>query len=1489
MSQANADRNLLLGILAYQNAFVTRDALLAAMQAWLYDKATPLAEILHHQGALDSDCCGLLEALVAQHLRKHGDDTHESLAALGSRGAAQRELERELKRIVDADVAASLRHLAAARGADDPAATAPAPAAAAARFRVLRPHAKGGLGEVFVALDCELNREVALKEIQGRHADDPASRARFLLEAEVTGGLEHPGVVPVYGLGNYPDGRPFYAMRFIRGSSLMDAIDHYHRPPARAGSPRNLQLHQLLRRFIDVCNALHYAHDRGVLHRDLKPGNVMLGRYGETLVVDWGLAKPTGQRLGRAAAAEVSTLAREGPLRPAAAGGSAETVAGSAVGTPAYMSPEQAAGRLDLLGPASDVYSLGATLYCVLTGRSPIRGEIAEVLRRVQTGDLPRPRQVVQEVAPPLEAICLKAMALWPADRYGSPRELGEEVERWLADEPVRAWPEPVAVRAGRWVRRHKPLVSGAAAALLVAMVALTAGLLWYQDEQNRRAAEEDRQANEAALRQAEADRKRALAEAGIGQALDQAEQAREELHAILRKPGGVFGLLNDPARWKAHIEGARAPLARARALLASAGEGLDPQLAARAAALNDLLRRDEGDRALAVDLEKVRMDRSAWVEGRFDHKGAAAAYPRVFAEAGFAVLDDAPAAIAVRLGASPVHQQLVAALDDWALVAHLLGNAGFQDRLLHVGRLAAPDPAWGDRLRQPRVWRDQEALAVLVREAPEAGLSPSLLDLIGLLLASDGPGREAWLRQAQAQHPGDFWLNLNLGNALLKAKPVDAAGFFRVALAVRPGSAPAYTNLGNALRNQKRLDEAVAACEKAIDLDPQLAPAYSTLGNALADQKRLAEAVAAHQKAVKIDPRSALAYASLGNALREQKRLAEAVTACQKAIDLDPRLAPAYNYLGATLRIQKRLAEAVAAHQKAIDLDPHFAAAYNNLGLALADQERLAEAVAAHQKAVKIDPRSAPAYANLGAALHGQKRLDEAVAACQKAIELDPQYASAYTNLGAALHDQKRLTEAVAAFQKAIELDPNDALSYSNLGNALVDQKRLDEAVAACQKAIALDPEYARAYFNLGLALLHQKRPVEAVAACQKAIELDPNDALGYSNLGAALSLQKRPAEAVAAYQRAVELDPRLAPAYYGLGNALVEQKRLAEAVAAYRKAIELDPQYAEAHCNLGHTLRREGAFAEALQELKLGHEIGSRRPGWPYPSAQWVKHCEGLVALERRIPAVLEGKEPAAPGELLQMALLCRQYKKRHAAAAQLYQQVFQAQPAVAEDAANQHRYHAACAAALAAAGKGLDAAKLPDEAPVKLRRQARDWLQADLGHYTEQLQGGNAAAVLQIESRLSHWLADPDLAGVREAKALAELPEEEAGGWQKLWADVTDLLKETRSRFTENRMDADLTDKEKSRMHPWKMGAGRTYVLDLQSTAFDAFLRLHDPQGKLLVENDDIVPGIDLNARIVFTAPADGVYRIVATSFGQAGVGPYTLRVREFTGGK
>lgn len=475
----SVEKNLLFGLLAWQNAVISDAQFLAGMRQWSKDKQLSIADVLQDQNALSVEHRRLLEPMVEANIQLHDQDVTRALCSVGSSVDILREARRQID---DADIVRSIDNstLLSVGGErsdstpSDPTTNKGSWAAAntnsaGARFRIVRPHARGGLGEVFVAQDSELNREVAVKEIQDRYSDDQQSRERFILEAEVTGSLEHPGIVPVYGLGQYPDGRPYYAMRFIKGDSLKEAIDTFHSDASLDDTERWLQLRKLLGRFVDVCQSISYAHSRGVLHRDLKPGNIMLGKYGETLVVDWGLARIVG---GEEEPQGDSELA----LRPASGSGVTPTVLGSAIGTPAYMPPEQARGAIDEIGSASDVYSLGATLYHVLTGRPPFLGDkVSTVLDDVRAGKFPSPRSVAPNLHKSLEAICVKAMACEAAERYSSPAELADDIERYLADEAVHALPEPITVRAKRWVRKHQAVASTTAATVLLSTVGLAA------------------------------------------------------------------------------------------------------------------------------------------------------------------------------------------------------------------------------------------------------------------------------------------------------------------------------------------------------------------------------------------------------------------------------------------------------------------------------------------------------------------------------------------------------------------------------------------------------------------------------------------------------------------------------------------------------------------------------------------------------------------------------------------------------------------------------------------------------------------------------------------------------------------------------------------------------------------------------------------------------------------------------------------------------
>jgi PAS domain S-box-containing protein len=291
------------------------------------------------------------------------------------------------------------------------------------RYSLSNLHAAGGIGEIWLARDVNIDRDVAVKKLQTQRAPSELAKIRFLREARITGQLDHPGVVPVYEICQDEEtGLPYYSMRFLRGRTLTEAVRDYHHK-RRDGGVCLKSLVGLLNAFDIICNTVAYAHSKGIIHRDLKCDNVILGDYGEVVVIDWGLAKQWGRSEFAAGTANLDATKPD------------ETIAGQVLGTPAYMSPEQAAGDSDVVGPASDVYGLSAIIYEILCGQPPFTGtSTIEVLNLVKSGTPLRPSQIAPGVPAPLEEICLKGLAKAPSERHDSAEQLARAVRAWVSD-----------------------------------------------------------------------------------------------------------------------------------------------------------------------------------------------------------------------------------------------------------------------------------------------------------------------------------------------------------------------------------------------------------------------------------------------------------------------------------------------------------------------------------------------------------------------------------------------------------------------------------------------------------------------------------------------------------------------------------------------------------------------------------------------------------------------------------------------------------------------------------------------------------------------------------------------------------------------------------------------------------------------------------------------------------------------------------------------
>jgi tetratricopeptide (TPR) repeat protein len=626
-------------------------------------------------------------------------------------------------------------------------------------------------------------------------------------------------------------------------------------------------------------------------------------------------------------------------------------------------------------------------------------------------------------------------------------------------------------------------------------------------------------------------------------------------------------------------------------------------------------------------------------------------------------------------------------------------------------------------------------------------------------------------------EQPNNPFLHRWRGYALHDRGQLDEAmAEYRQAIALEPKDAWTHHELGRVLHIKRQLDEAIAEYRQAIALDPKDAWVHNNLGLALRAKRQLDEAIAEYRVAIALDPRNDSAHINLGIILCDDKRDYNRAIACfRRAIALNPKHASAYYNLGVALSHNGQFDEAIAEYRQAIALDPKHAGTHSNLGVSLSKKGRLDEAIAEYHQAIALDPKLASAQYNLGKAFCEDKRdYDRAIACFRKVLILKPKYAVAHHGLGVALSHKGRLDEAIAEYRQAIALDPKHARTHSHLGAILCDVKHdYDGAVACFKKAIDLDPKYASAHHNLGNALSRKGQVDEAIACYKKAIALDPKNALAHNNLGNTLRGKGRLDEAIAEYRQAITLNPKDALPHYNLGFTLRDKGRLDEAIAEYRRAIALDPKHAWSHNNLGRVLYGLGRLDEARTEYRKAVELGYA------PAAKDLQRCERLLTLGERLSAVIQGEQP--PGDAVQLIDLADLTGRmnRYAISARLYTEAFASKPKLAANTNTWDRYNAACSAAQAAAGKGEDVRLLPDKVVVMFRCWALNWLRDELRDYALLADRNDAAQRREIQSRLVHWRRDPDLASIRDPRALEHLPENERIAWQALWRDVDELL--------------------------------------------------------------------------------------------------------------
>ncbi len=811
---------------------------------------------------------------------------------------------------------------------------APAGGNLAGRYQIFGEFARGGVGALFRARDHVLRRDVAIKVLLSRHKNRPELHRRFLEEAQICAQLQHPGIVPLHDAGLTEDGRPFLAMKLIQGETLS----------ARLASRKDSseQRHDLVRVLAQICQAIAYAHARGVIHRDLKPGNVMVGAFGEVQVMDFGMAKVLAREAAPRAeepvgiqAPPITTIRSDDP--------SSASVGGSVMGTYAYMSPEQAQGDVERLDARSDVFGLGAILCEILTGAAPYRGEREALRLKAAAGDLSDADARLHGCGAEAElvALCRSCIAPMQTDRPKDARALAEQLETYLASLQERARAaQMTAVRAEDRVlaeSKRRRLHVALMFMLLVLIGAGAGGWNYLRSEHSARV-----------LRTAEA----------VDRTIAASRGTRPEV--TLESPESA-------AQWAEALAGARQAVEFSR--------GPDADEATRMRAALFLTEMEETERRMQLQREQsaraARMQArlidihgqlmSTWRWEAHDHKYAAA-----YKEYGLDVEIQSEAALAAAIGSSGIAADLIVGMDQWAQCKSMsrpTDTAG-RERLRRILQIADPDPL-RLQIREAAKNKDRQLALQLARDVDRAKVPPISAAQLAWTLWSAGEAKEAvqLSRDVALQHPGDFGINFQAGMLLSfsgQGRAADAVRYYSAALASRPDSLVAANNLGAELVKNGERDEAIQVLKRIISIHPDAAILPANLGGILEGSGRLAEALESYRTAFSLEPQDPRIHEHVARALKRMGQLEEAQTAYAEALELYPDDASLWLSYGAMLCDQLDDANgAVHAFEKVVEISPEDLKGWRNLVIARVKIGDSEGALLALGKLAELEPPS--------------------------------------------------------------------------------------------------------------------------------------------------------------------------------------------------------------------------------------------------------------------------------------------------------------------------------------------------------------------------------------------------------------------------------------------------------------------------------------------------------------------------------------------------